>query len=68
MTASIASQDFRDGAALGAREMADRLTRMQSWGVVLTPRIVWAAAESIQSEYGGRLTTSESSGSGSGDA
>jgi len=50
---SIASQDFRDGAALGARILAERIIAAEAIIGHLQPNHIRHAATLIASEYGG---------------
>lgn len=48
-----ASQDFRDGAALGARILAERMIAAEVMIGRLTSAHIREAAEIIRAEYGG---------------
>jgi len=50
---SSASQDYRDGAAYGAQEMARRLVKLSTLGVTITDTIVREIANGMQYEMGG---------------
>jgi hypothetical protein len=51
---SIASDDFRDGAASGAKALSDRLIRMYRWGVPIEPVLIAATATDIMAMMGGK--------------
>jgi len=48
-----ASQDYRDGAAAGARIAAERIIAAIFMGIVLTPEQIRAIADNVRAEYGG---------------
>lgn len=48
-----ATQDFRDGAATGAAELADRLMKCDIWGLRVTGELARQLAKGIAYEYGG---------------
>jgi hypothetical protein len=48
-----ASQDFRDGAGLGARIVAERIIAANFMGILLTHEQLRAMAEEVRSTYGG---------------
>jgi len=50
---SPASQDYRDGAAYGAQELARRLTQVERIGIPFSAVLARQAADTIQSEMGG---------------
>lgn len=50
---SIASQDFRDGAATGAHEAIERVILAMSYGISMDPTVLRSIAATLRSEYGG---------------
>lgn len=50
-----ASQDFRDGAATGAAQLARRIRIAESFGVPITPALVDAMTAEIRSRWGGQV-------------
>lgn len=48
-----ATQDFRDGAATGARLMSSRLIKLSNWGVRIDSEVLHALASGVRTEYGG---------------
>lgn len=53
---SIATNDFRDGAASGAALVAARARSMSSWGIPLTTDLIDKVAEGVVHEYGGAVS------------
>lgn len=49
----VASQDFRDGAATGATELAKRIRVVNGYGVTITPSLVESMAAELVSMWGG---------------
>lgn len=52
----VASQDFRDGSAQGAKLLADRAKEMLSWGLKIDAKVLDNLARGIAMEMGGRRT------------
>ena len=50
-----ASQDYRDGAAYGALELARRLSVVASFGLPLSPHNIQVAAGEIRKMMGGHV-------------
>jgi len=52
---SIASQDYRDGAASGAAALAKRAAFLMSWGAPITAEVLESLATRIAYDMGGRV-------------
>ena len=53
--AGIASQEFRDGAATGAAQLARRIRIAESFGIPITPATVELMTVAIVGTWGGRV-------------
>jgi hypothetical protein len=51
----IASQEFRDGAATGAAQLARRIRIVESFGIPITSSTVDLMAQDIVSDWGGAV-------------